>query len=70
MLERKFKLLKLSLFSLSDPKEREEVAKLGTNLEAEYGKGKACPETGNMPANASRSEKWNRCWHPAAIPKK
>jgi peptidyl-dipeptidase A len=46
VLERKFKLLKLSLFSLSDPKEREEVAKLGTNLEAEYGKGKACPPSG------------------------
>ena len=46
VLERKFKLLKLSLFSLSDPKEREEVAKLGTNLEAEYGKGKACPPAG------------------------
>jgi peptidyl-dipeptidase A len=46
VLDRKFKLLKLSLFSLSDPKEREEVAKLGTNLEAEYGKGKACPPSG------------------------
>ena len=46
VLDRKFKLLKLSLFSLSDPKEREEVSKLGTSLEAEYGKGKACPETG------------------------
>jgi peptidyl-dipeptidase A len=46
VLDRKFKLLKLSLFSLSDPKEREEVATLGTNLEAEYGKGKACPKTG------------------------
>ena len=34
VLDRKFKLLKLSLFSLSDPKEREEVARLGTNLEA------------------------------------
>jgi peptidyl-dipeptidase A len=45
-LDRKFKLLKLSLFSLTDPKEREEVSKLGTGLEAEYGKGKACPETG------------------------
>ena len=44
-LERKFKLLKLSLFSLGDPKEREEVAKLGTSMEAAYGKGKACPET-------------------------
>ena len=46
VLDRKFKLLRLSLFSLSDPKEREEVATLGTNLEAEYGKGKACEETG------------------------
>jgi len=46
ILDRKFKLLKLSLFSLTDPKERREVAKLGTNLEAEYGKGKACPKTG------------------------
>jgi peptidyl-dipeptidase A len=46
VLDRKFKLLKLSLFSLSDPKEREEVATLGTNLEAEYGKGKACPPAG------------------------
>jgi peptidyl-dipeptidase A len=46
ILDRKFKLLKLSLFSLSDPKEREEAAKLGTNLEAEYGKGKACPDAG------------------------
>jgi peptidyl-dipeptidase A len=46
VLDRKFKLLKLSLFSLSDPKEREEVTKLGSNLEAEYGKGKACFDTG------------------------
>jgi len=46
VLERKFKLLKLSLFSLSDPKEREEVARLGTSLEADYGKGKACPDSG------------------------
>jgi peptidyl-dipeptidase A len=46
VLDRKFKLLKLSLFSLSDPKEREEVSKLGTSLDAEYGKGKACPKSG------------------------
>jgi peptidyl-dipeptidase A len=46
VLDRKFKLLKLSLFSLSDPKEREEVASIGANLEAEYGKGKACPDSG------------------------
>ena len=45
-LDRKFKLLKLMLFSLTDPKEREEVSKLGANLEAEYGKGKACPPSG------------------------
>jgi peptidyl-dipeptidase A len=46
VLERKFKLLKLTLFSLTDPKEREEISNLGTSLEAEYGKGKACPDTG------------------------
>jgi peptidyl-dipeptidase A len=46
VLDRKFNLLKLSLFSLSDPKEREEVSTLGANLEAEYGKGKACPQAG------------------------
>jgi peptidyl-dipeptidase A len=46
VLERKFKLLKLSLFSLSDPREQEEVAKLGTSMKADYGKGKACPDTG------------------------
>jgi peptidyl-dipeptidase A len=46
VLERKFKLLKLSLFSLSDPKEREEVARLGTSMEAAYGKAKACPPSG------------------------
>jgi len=46
VLDRKFKLLKLSLFSLTDPKEREEVAQLGTSLEGAYGKGKACPDEG------------------------
>jgi peptidyl-dipeptidase A len=48
VLERKFTLLKLSLFSLSDPKEREEVAKLAANLEAEYGKGKAKMKAGKL----------------------
>ncbi len=48
VLDRKFKLLKLSLFSLSDPKEREEVSTLGTNLEAEYGKGQACLKAGTL----------------------
>jgi peptidyl-dipeptidase A len=46
VLERKFLLLKLSLFSLTDAKARAEVARLGTSLEAEYGKGKACPKLG------------------------
>lgn len=46
VLDRKFKLLKLSLFSLSDPKEREEVAALGAGMEAAYGKAKACPPSG------------------------
>jgi peptidyl-dipeptidase A len=45
-LARKFKLLKLSLFSLSDPKEREEVTKVGTSLEADYGRGKYCAKSG------------------------
>jgi peptidyl-dipeptidase A len=45
VLERKFLLLKLALFSLTDPKEQEEAAVLSSNLEGEYGKGKACPET-------------------------
>lgn len=44
VLERKFMLLKLSLFSLSDPKEQEELSILGSKLEGEYGKGKACLE--------------------------
>lgn len=46
VLARKFKLLKLSLFSLSDPEEQAEVARLSTSLEADYGKGKACADTG------------------------
>ncbi len=46
VLDRKFKLLKLSLFSLSNSKEREEFSRLGAWLEAEYGKGKACPDAG------------------------
>jgi peptidyl-dipeptidase A len=48
VLDRKFKLLKLSLFSLSDPKEREEVTRLAAGLEADYGKGKACPDAGKQ----------------------
>jgi peptidyl-dipeptidase A len=46
VLQRKFKLLKLSLFSLSDPEEQAEVARLSTSLEADYGKGKACADAG------------------------
>jgi peptidyl-dipeptidase A len=45
-LDRKFLLLRLSLFSLTDPKEREEVAKLGTWLDGAYGKGKCRPKSG------------------------
>jgi peptidyl-dipeptidase A len=47
-LARKFLLLKLSLFSLSDPKERKEVADLGAWLTGEYGKGKYCPKEGKF----------------------
>jgi peptidyl-dipeptidase A len=46
MLERKFLLLKLQLFSLSDPKERAEVAQISTSLLSDYGKGKYCPKAG------------------------
>ena len=45
-LARKFKILKLSLFSLSDPVEREEIARLATELEGDYGKGRACFDDG------------------------
>ena len=45
-LARKFMLLKLQLFSLADPKEREEFAQLSSWLEGEYGKGKYCPKSG------------------------
>jgi peptidyl-dipeptidase A len=48
VLARKFLLLKLNLFSLSDPKERKEVADLGAWLTGEYGKGKYCPKTGKL----------------------
>jgi peptidyl-dipeptidase A len=45
---RKMLLLKLSIGipAPSDPKELAELARLGTALEAEYGKGKYCPKTG------------------------
>lgn len=45
-LDRKFELLRLGLFSLTDPKERQEITKLSTSLEADYGKGKYCPKAG------------------------
>jgi peptidyl-dipeptidase A len=48
VLARKFLLLKLQLFSLSDPKEREEYTKLASGLEASYGKGKACLKEGKQ----------------------
>ena len=45
---RKLKLLKLSATAPapSDPKERTELAKLGTWLDGTYGKGKYCPNSG------------------------
>jgi len=48
VLARKFMLLKLQLFSLSDPKDRKDVAELGTGLEGSYGKGKANITTGKL----------------------
>ena len=46
VLARKFLLLKLQLFSLENPKQREEYAQLASSLEGEYGKGKYCPKSG------------------------
>ncbi|MDR3764571.1 MAG: M2 family metallopeptidase [Acidobacteriota bacterium] len=46
VLDRKFKLLKLQLFSLENAKDRGEYAVLASKLEGEYGKGKYCPTTG------------------------
>jgi len=46
VLERKFMLLKLQLFSLESEKDREEFAQLSASLEGEYGKGKYCPKSG------------------------
>ncbi len=43
---RKLLLLKLQLFSLTDPRERKELADLATDLQSQYGKGKYCPTTG------------------------
>ena len=48
VLARKFLLLKLQLFSLENPKEREEYAQLASSLEGDYGKGKYCPKTGKF----------------------
>jgi len=47
-LARKLKLLKLSLAAPApkDPRERAELAELGTWLEGTYGKGKYCPKSG------------------------
>jgi peptidyl-dipeptidase A len=48
VLARKFMLLKLQLFSLEDPKERAEFARLASQLEGEYGKGQYCPKSGRF----------------------
>ena len=50
VLARKMLLLKLSAAvpapAPNDPKELAELARIGTSLEADYGKGKYCPKTG------------------------
>ncbi len=48
VLARKFLLLKLQLFSLENPREREEYTKLASSLEGDYGKGKYCPKIGKF----------------------
>jgi peptidyl-dipeptidase A len=45
VLARKFLLLKLQLFSLENPKDREEFTQLASSLEGEYGKAKYCPKS-------------------------
>jgi peptidyl-dipeptidase A len=73
VLDRKFKLLKLSLFSLGDPKEIKEVAALGFTLKSEYSTGKACPEAGKYAGKClsiavrsmttkTQEPSWLRCW--------
>ena len=51
-LERKMKLLKLSLTMAApaDPKESEELTRLAAAMEGVYGKGRACPEGEKDPA--------------------
>jgi peptidyl-dipeptidase A len=51
-LERKMKLLKLSLTMATpaDPKESEEITRLAASMEGAYGKGRACPENEKDPA--------------------
>jgi peptidyl-dipeptidase A len=48
VLARKFLLLKLQLFSLENPKDREEFTQLASSLEGEYGKAKYCPKSGKF----------------------
>ena len=48
VLARKFHLLRLSLFSLTDPKDRADNAQLATSLLSDYGKGKYAPKTGKF----------------------
>jgi peptidyl-dipeptidase A len=54
-LARKMLLLKLSAAvpapAPSDPKELTELTRIGTSLEADYGKGKYCPTTGKHASN-------------------
>jgi peptidyl-dipeptidase A len=45
-MQRKYELLKLSLFSLTDEKERAEISTLATKLGSEYGEGVAKPLAG------------------------
>jgi peptidyl-dipeptidase A len=48
VLARKFHLLRLSLFSLPDPKDRADNAQLATSLLSDYGKGKYAPSAGKF----------------------
>jgi len=59
-LARKFQILKLSLFSLSNPNDREEIARLSSELEEGYGKGAACPDAGKVKGGCLNSEEVER----------
>ena len=73
-LARKMLLLKLLAAvpapAPSDPKELTELTRIGTSLEADYGKGKYCPKSGTHAGKCHRHRTDRAAsWLPAPIPK-